>query len=334
MKATMRQTTLFDIADRVGMSVNTVSRALRDKNDIGLKTKNRIRSIAHKLNYQPNQIARGLVLGRTNILGLVIETLDNPIYGHLATAIDAVAGQYGYSLQLRVIHSPDSIKEYAVSLTGKTVAGVIFAPMYTEMMAATHLLRDKGIPCAFSEYRFSSLEGDSVVVNRAAGARQAVNHLASLGRKRIIYLCSPPETIAENPYHRLAGYRDAMVRLGLEPVTVQGASTLENGYTKMREIIRRGRLPDGVFCNNDLSAFGAMQALYESGVSVPGDVAVVGYDDIPESAYAHPSLTTVAQPVDELSRLLVSNLIGRIENPELPFRHAVIEPSLIVRQST
>ncbi len=327
--------TLKDIAEIASVSITTVSRALADKRDIGNSTKRKIREIAERFDYRPNEVARSLILQKTYSIGLVICEITNPFYSRLAASIERHVKKNDYSLFLAVHSTHEEKDECIRMLQRKKVDGIILVPVFYKKDIEMYVNLQSGstpfVICGNIEF----LECDSVTINRTEAVEKVLRHLIEQNRKKIGYLCVSDTAVAFST--KLRGFEEALYRFGIKcnrDWMIEGQPTLEDGYRKMEKMLALKNRPDAIFCHNDLVAIGAMKAIKDNGLSIPDDIAVAGFDNIAESRFYDPGLTTVDQPVEQMSLRLVELLLKRIENPHGTRETIVLESELIVRDST
>ncbi|MGI6131736.1 MAG: LacI family DNA-binding transcriptional regulator [Bacillota bacterium] len=326
--------TIYQIAKIAGVSAATVSRALNDSGCVRAELRDRIRSIAKELDYQPNSLARGLLNKRTYTLGLVMPDITNPFFPAVARGVEDVAHSHGYGVILcNTDGSPHREGDCLTMLRTKCVDGIIFIASHVR---AKHLegLRRAGIPVVLADRRLEGVH-DSVLTDNVGGARQAVSHLLSLGHRAIAVVVGPANLATTE--ERLSGYSIALCEHGVEfdpGLVFEGDFRQHSGYELALKIADMGPMPTAVFAANDLMAVGALAAFSERGVRVPDDIALVGYDDIMISRVTTPRLTTVAQPKYEMGTTACETLLKRIETPDSPTQSIVLKPQLVVRESS
>jgi DNA-binding LacI/PurR family transcriptional regulator len=310
-------TTLQDIADMLRLSKSTVSRALSGDPRVAEDTRARVAALARHMGYTPNPTARALATRRTNTIGLVVpwapRSLSDPFYLEFLGAAGDEAMRSGYSLFLS---APDgdgagAVRAHAELADPRRIDGMIL----TEPRASDEritLLHSVGLPFVVlgvaPDPDVSWISGDNT-----AGARDAVDYLIGLGHTRIACITGPPDQTASDA--RFEGYRLAMSGAGLplDRNIIEAADfTQSGGYSAMNVVIGSRGAPSAVFACNDVMALGAMRALREAGLAVPADVSVVGFDGISMAEYVDPPLATVKQPIQELGRMAVQILIGRM----------------------
>lgn len=337
-----KDVTIKDVAKEAGVSPMTVSRVLNDRPDVSPSTRKHVKKVIEKLGYAPSEIARSLSHGRSRTLGVVSSGLE--FYGpsRILVGIEKQADELGFSLMVRLLHNPvESPGKRAINeLIANQVAGIIWA--VAEMGARREwLYQDPNrwqTPIVFMNIN-PRPDTSLVAVDNLLGGELAARHLIDQGYQKIGIITGPMAWWEAR--QREAGWRLALSQAGredLQQVTEEGDWTAASGYQAMQRLL--GRVPDldAVAVSNDSMALGALQAAISLGRAVPADLAIVGFDDIPESAYFSPPLTTVRQDLLELGceavTLLNQNLLAR-RNGEMDLaRTAILKPRLIVRQST
>lgn len=314
--------TILDVAQTSGVSKSTVSNVIRGADGVAQETRRRVLEAIAVLGYRPNAVARQLVQRRTSTFGLLVGDLANPFYSELAKLVEQRASEAGYAT---MISNTDGIPVNETarieSLLEHRVAGVAMLQFSGDRSVIGELLAHRVPLVIVSCWEERS---DCVSVDDAAGGALAVEHLLSLGHRRIAYLSSDlvePNTDAV----RFAGYRQPLERLGIEPRYLRWETLHDNLRTR----------PTAFFVSNDVVAIRLIEALEELGLRVPADVSVVGFDDIALSGLGRIALTTVAQPRDALARHAVEILLRRTSDGDgLPLQQVRLEPTLVVRGST
>jgi LacI family transcriptional regulator len=330
--AKKKRPTQADVAERANVSQAMVSYVINDNPSISIpdETRQRIRDAMAELSYVPNITARRLRSSKTYTIAGVIPDITNPFYPAFERGIQDTVNRYGYDL---VMYNTDGKAEQERkcldSLLQGRVDGVVgvFFHMRTHDLTALidqqiYVVRLEAMP-----KRPGELPIDNIYVDNAAAARSAVELLISRGHSRIAMLTS-----LEGPARfREMGYQEALTAHGIEASSAMmssGAYSEDGGYTAMQNLLQRGDRPSAVFAANDLMAMGAMIAIREAGLSVPHDIAIVGFDDIPAARLVYPALTTVAQFQHALGQraaeMLMERLNGYVENRgrsiEMPYR--------------
>ncbi|WP_372459956.1 LacI family DNA-binding transcriptional regulator [Agromyces humatus] len=319
------------MARLAGVSHQTVSRVLNHHPSIRPETKQRVLDVMAELQYKPNRAARALVTSRSRIIGIL--SASSTQYGPASSiaAIETAARASGYWISTANLESTDaaSIADALAHLAAQSIEGlVVIAPQVRVLETLAKMSID--VP-------FVTLQstGDEPVrtlsVDQIAGARLATRHLIELGHRNIYHLAGPQDWIEAEA--RMRGFLDEMSAQDV-PTTapILGDWTADFGYYAGRELLTV-RDFTAIFASNDQMALGLMHAVRDAGLDVPGDVSIIGFDDVPEAAHFWPPLTTVRQDFAELGRRCVALLLGDID-PAVVEHHSTIVPELIVRGST
>ena len=328
--------TIKDIAKRVNVSFATVSRALNDKDGVKAETKRKILEEARRLNYRPNAIARGLVNRRTHTIGLIIPDITNPFFPEVARGVEDAAQAAGYGVFLCNTNW-DRKKElkYLDLLSEKRVDGIIHAPISKGATGFDKILGD--LPVVYVGRSPKPSEVSFVSIDNFRGGFLATDYLLEKGCWPVGFIGAPEDSMTLE--ERLKGYKTALKYRGREVDDRYirfGDFKRETGYNIIKSMIQEGLEPKGIFGENDLLAIGAIQGAKELGLSVPEDLAVVGFDDIPMAAFPEISLTTIGQPKYEMGRLAFEMLSDKLENNgKAPAEAAriILEPHIIPRKS-
>lgn len=332
-----------DIARAADVSHSTVSRALSDSPLVSAQTKARIQRMAREMGYSPDAQARSLVIGRTQTLGVVVTTITDPFIAEIVQAIESTAHDHGYSVILSSSSSEPEREIAAVEmLRQKRADGVIVTSSRVGALYQEHLDR-LGVPVVLINSR-SKEKGSytySVMVDNQRGGFLATEHLIQLGHRRIAYI-SGPAGHSDNQ-ERLAGYHLALADAGIarDPgLMVQGNGRLGGGERALAALAALDARPAAAFCYNDMTAIGLMRAGQQAGMSIPRDLAVVGFDDIPSASYVQPPLTTIAQPMLSMGRQAVEMVLALLDGaPDgAPdggqVSNVVVQGVLVVRESS
>ena len=294
-----------DIAEAANVTPGTVSRALRDSPRVNPDTKKRIQKIADRMGYSPDAQARSLVEGRTRTIGVVVTSMTDPFIGGIVQAVETTAQDHGYSVIL-ASSADSSEREIAAAetLQSKRVDGVIVSSSRVGVLHQGRLER-LGVPVVLinSLVRHRGRYTFSIGVDNRLGGFLATEHLLQLGHRRIAYVAAPDDR--SDNMERLSGYHDALSGAGIDPdpaLLVRGTGRAGGGERALPVLRALPDPPTAVFCYNDMTAIGLIHAAHGAGLSLPQELAVVGFDDIVFAPYVHPPLTTVAQPVAELGR--------------------------------
>jgi LacI family transcriptional regulator len=325
-----------DIAKELGISAMTVSRALNNKGRINSKTRSKILSTAERMGYVPNALARGLVLNKTFTIGMVISNIANPFYASIARVVQKEATARGYRLiLLNTDENTDREKEALYSLRELRCDGALLTPTeqdYSHIVESVH----SGMPIVLINRRPDKVKMDFVVCDNVKGAYLATTHLLELGHRRIAHITGPSyiTSVAE----KIKGYKTAFADRDLEPdpdLIFQTELTLEGAYQKTLDILDHHGDTTAVFAYSDRMSIGIMKALMEKQRNIPGDISIVGYDNIDISPYMRVPLTTVELPTGLLGKQALEILFKKMEeagkSSDIVAR--VLPPKLIERQS-
>lgn len=333
-------TTLKDIAERVGVSITTVSRGLAGYSDVAEETRLRIQQAAEELGYRPNLTARRLKKQQTGVLGFIMPTpkprFSDPFFSEFIAGIGNEAAAHDYDLLVST-HPPDSEAEmeaYRRALQRDWVDGLIVVRTRVDD-ARIRLLSEHNFP--FVAFGRSGVEVDFPYVDEdgAAGMRLITRHLIDLGHRRIGFVM-PPASLAFSHY-RLQGFLEAMATQGLpvaEEWLVEGDLTQHGGADAVEQLLAIKPRLTAVICGNDLMAIGAINRIHQNGLRVGQDIAIAGFDDVPMAAFVNPPLTTIHQPIYDIGRRACAMLIDIINGRAVETPHLLLTPTLIIRASS
>ncbi|MEV7403171.1 LacI family DNA-binding transcriptional regulator [Streptomyces sp. NPDC091267] len=331
-----RSVGMKDVAALAGVSPKTVSNVINGVVPVATATRERVREAIRLLDYRPNTSARNLRRGRTGMVGLILPELDVPYFAELARCfLEAAEGRFTLLIEQTL---GERAREEAVldALGAQVVDGIVLSPL--NLRASELAVRLRDMPVVLIGERPSEGLTDHVAVDNVRAARDAVEHLLGLGRRRVAAIGAQPDPGVGTPLLRLTGYREALCAAGLPEQPELECETpgyhRQDGASAMAALLDGGEPFDAVFCFNDALALGAQRVLHERGIRVPEDVAVVGFDDVDESRFSVPSLSSVSPDKDAIAREALSLLQRRIEDPAAPVREAVIGHRLRVREST
>jgi LacI family transcriptional regulator len=335
-----RRVTSREVAVRAGVSRTTVSMVLNDPEvpSIGEETRARVLQAAAQLGYTPNSAARVLVSGRTDTIGLVLSQPEllsiDGFVPQLVLGISQVAEQFGYRMLFETVRGSSRSDAYLELVGGKRIDGLIVLNPQVEDTGLAQLI-ESGFPAVLVGTLKHPKEY-SVNFHTGAAVRQLIAHLASLGHRRIAHVAlSPPGPIATNA--RLTSFRRCMKEAGLpvdEELIACGDFSAESGRLATTRLLEAGKGFTALFAANDTLALGAMKALREHDLRIPQDVAVVGFDDLPFSAFTDPPLTTVRNPGVAQGQLAAQKLLALLRHEPVPERVTFLETQLIVRGSS
>jgi DNA-binding LacI/PurR family transcriptional regulator len=322
---------MADVAQLAGVSHQTVSRVLNDHPNVRPDTREKVLEAIRQLAYRPNAAARALVTRRTHTLGVI--SIDSTLYGP-AMMLDGIerAAQRGYFVLIASLPALDrrSMMETVDRFLGHAVEGIIvIAPQTSAVAALSHVPPEMPLVAVGCGTRAPLT---SVAVDNAAGARTATRYLLDLGHETVYHVAGPSSWL--DARERTDGWRAALREAGApEPEVISGDWSARSGYETGQKLARMTEVT-AVFCSNDTIALGLIRALSEAGRRVPGDVSVIGFDDIPESSYFLPPLTTVRQHFGELGRRALDALVGLIHGRDQSGSAEPVAPQLVIRSST
>lgn len=328
----MGKLTLKEIAKLTGVSRSTVSRVVNNHPKVSAEVRQRVMKIIAETGYQPDPAARSLVMQRSGIIGLVIpravqSLFTDPYYPRLIQGIARACNANDYTLSLFLFHTADEEQKlYPRVLHKQLVDGVIVTGSQIDDPLLPKLIKNR-VPFVMVGRPANRPEVSFVDVDNVIGAYSAVSHLARLGYERIATITGPLNTTVS--LDRRQGYLDALNER--EPLMAEGDFTEEGGYYAMQQLLPH--LPDAILAASDTMAFGALRALREAGLSVPHDVALVGFDDLPTAAYSDPPLTTIRQPILRTGVEAIEILVDILTNGAEPARHIILTTELIIRAS-
>jgi LacI family transcriptional regulator len=326
--------TLHELARAAGVSVSTVSRALNSSaHPVNEETRKLILDLAGQMDYRPNVAARGLKTDRTYTIGLVVYNIASPFTPVLIRGIQEYLKQHDYfSIIISTDWDPDLEGEAVHQLISRSIDGVIFVETWRDESNNTLDLANK--PYVYVYRLFDGEYANSVNIDDRGGAELAVDHLVKLGHRRIGYINGPQGWASSRD--RLLGYRDVLKQNNIEfdPTLVEeGTWEVQSGFNAATRLLKLAERPTAIFAANDLMALGAIYAVQKSGLQVPGDVAVVGYDDQDFAAFSNPTITTVRSPSFEMGQLAAKLILDRLENQNDILDPIKVKGSLMIRES-
>jgi LacI family transcriptional regulator len=315
----------------------TVSKVLRGGLDIGERTRARVLKRMAELNYQPNMQARGLASGRSFAVGLVVPDLVHPFFGEFAKSLAGALRASGLALVLASSEEDPEIERQEIRTLANRGVDVLLVASCQRSEEAGFFTR-KGLPILLIDRNIPKLGTDFVGTDDVLVGELATRHLIGLGRKRLAHIGGQGTSPSID---RLKGFRNALAVAGIklprsyvvtrERFEETGDSA---GYRAMQELLAQKQRPDAVFCYNDLSAIGAMQAAMQAGLSIPGDIAFAGCGNLRYAQYLKVPLTSVDQSVERMGEAAARRALALSIKPDDLPQTAFVEPKLIVRQST
>ncbi|HSB66360.1 MAG TPA: LacI family DNA-binding transcriptional regulator [Anaerolineales bacterium] len=332
--------TIHDVAKRLNLSITTVSRALDGYDDVAEETRKLVVATAQEMGYVPNRAARQLRRKRTDTIGYILPAgvpqFADPFFSEFIAGLGDEAALKKYDLLISTA-SPGTEAEkslYMRWIQGHKVDGVVLNRIRLEDWRVSYLT-EHGLPYVCLERPSDPVEYVGVEVDSRSGFNHVIAHLIELGHRRIAYIGT--SSIYKIQADRFAGYREGLAAVGIsfDPVLIgEGDLTPSGGYQAAQRLLDLPERPTAITCINDLTAIGVLHAAHERGLEVGQDLAVTGFDGIADAAHTQPPLTTLNQPVYDVARQLASMLLTQINGQPLPHRQVIIQPELLIRQST
>jgi LacI family transcriptional regulator len=334
MEKRRKNVTLHDIAAKVGVSANTVSRALRDKADVNEATRQRVLAVAKKLGYimpeSPTSVEK------SGMVGVLIEDILNPFYARVVQGIESVLWQHRASFLFQCSYCQESKERDILAFFGEQAVDGLLITSVMNPEYALEQIQAMNIPTVFLSQRFERFDVDYVISDSFEGAYLATDHLIKLGHTRIAHITGLDLQLSAR--ERLRGYQTALqdAKIAVDNHLLRsGNNSMESGYYLMKDLLQSDASFSAVFTYNDVLALGAFRAIKEAGLRVPADMSVVGFDDILLAEFFDIPLTTVHQPIEEIARKSAELLFDKIKsNGESTPQQIVLKPRLTVRSST
>ena len=326
-----RRLTITDVALAAGVSVATVSKVINGRDGIATATSARVLGVVQELGYESSLVARSLRSRRTHVIGILVAEFE-PFSAEILKGAGSGLGDTDYELLAytgtRQSGRAGWERRYLSRLSGTLIDGAI-------IVTPTVVDADAGVPVVAIDPHAGSADLPSVESDNLAGGLLATRHLIELGHRRIAFLAGRPDL--ESSRLREAGFRQALSEAGIEvdPSLVRRSDYRRDAaHQPAIELLSRPDRPTAVFAGNDLSAIGTMEAAQEMGLDVPGDVSVIGFDDIPEAARTTPALSTVRQPIQQMGSAAVELLIALMDGRIPETTHVRLPTSLVIRGTT
>lgn len=332
--------TILDIAREAGVSPSTVSRVLSGHPNVSKKTHANVKRVIDKYSFTPNSMARGLLQKSSRTMGVIMPSITHPYYASIFSAAQEEANRNGYVVQIyRLAYNAQITNEFVDQLIERRLDGVLLSGGFVESMNPTDL---PAVLTRLKQYMpivticppIPGLECINIYTDLSSGMRQAVRHLGALGHRRIAFIGATNETRSVGERER--GFFEETERLGIEPVTlaenIHTPAMGEMSTIKLLSGLAREKWPTALIVINDLMALGVLKQLHQMGLTLPDDMAVIGFDNQFFSAYTAPPLTTLEVNMDEHGRIAMQQLLEARNNGVRPFTQ-VREPTLVVRES-
>jgi DNA-binding LacI/PurR family transcriptional regulator len=330
---------LKDVAARAGVSIKTVSNVVNGYLHVAPTTRARVQDAIDALGYKPNVAARQLRRGRSGVIALALPELQAPYFAELAGLIVQAAERRSWTVLVdQTDGHADRERNLVAGLRRHAIDGLIFSPL---ALAGEELSRGDGTPMVLLGERVWHGPADHVAIDNTAAAADATRHLCDLGWRRIAAIGAQGQPFAVTSHQRLAGYRIGLADAGLAHDLSLVAEVEQfhraDGAAAMGRLIELPEPPDAVFCFNDLLALGAMRAVLERGLAIPGDIAIMGFDDIEDGRFSTPTLSTVSPDTARIAQLAVDLLAERLDPDAAtagPPRELRVGYRVVAREST
>lgn len=332
MKA--KSITLYDVAQRASVSYQTVSRVINQAENVSPKTRQKVEAAMAALNYVPNRVAQQLAGKIGHTIGLATSDLSLHAPSQIAAAIKSRAGEKRFNVVISMTEQSgvEAARAAINNLLAQRVDGLIVNIPLEDEDAQNLAALCQDVPVLFLDVS-PQLRANSVIFDPAAGARLGVEHLLTLGHRNIALLAGPQSSVSARL--RFEGWQQALAQQQLQPAAImEGDWSALSGYQQVSRLLNDGAQPGAILVANDQMALGALRALSEAGLQVPGDVSVIGYDDTADSACFIPPLTTIKQDFKMLGKDSVERLVEMIYQPDAPTRSELLSVSLVERKTT
>jgi len=326
---------LADIAKKANVSLSTVSRALNDSSEINEETKEIIRRIAKEMNYVPNISAKALAGKGTKTVLVIVPELRSGYFAQMIYHIESALMRKEYSMIVGMTHHKQEREIDLLNIySRRKVDGIILIGcLYKGLEPYLHKIKKtNNVPLILMHTTNAFPDHDYIMIDDAQGIYEMIKYLKENGHTEIGFIACKVSS-----EYRYSAFKEAMRKNGMEykeKYVKIGTEMFElGGYQMMNELFKEDRLPSAIFAAYDNFALGAMKAIAERNMVVPDDISIVGYDNISESPYFRPGLTTISPPVKEMSEISVRLLIDKIENKNNVIQHIALKPQLIIRDS-
>ncbi|XOV54994.1 ribose operon transcriptional repressor RbsR [Pantoea sp. App145] len=324
-----------DVARLAGVSTSTVSHVINNNRFVSEQVREKVDQAIRTLNYAPSALARSLKINQTRTIGMLLTASSNPFYSEVVRGVENSCYERGYSLILcNTEGDEERMNRSLETLLQKRVDGLLIMCTETHLPSADILNRYPSIPMVMMDWAPFEGRGDIIQDNALLGGELATQHLIDRGYRRIACIAGPQDKTPARL--RLDGFHKAMSGSGLPVLpgyVVDSDFEFQGGFNAMNQLLTLDPLPEAVFTSNDAMAVGVYHALFQAGLRVPQDIAVMGYDNIELSRYLTPPLSTIHQPKDELGELAIDTLIHRMSDPDASQQTLVLTPELVERGS-
>lgn len=330
-----KRVTIHDVSRHAGVSIATVSRVLSNYEAVSDETRELVLSAVKELKYQVNRTASNLRKGTNTKIGLLITDIQNPFFGSLTRGIEKITTNLDYTLLLaNSDENPEQEQKLIAQLLAEEIAGLIIVPTSDDCQSYEDL-KSSGVPFVIVDRLIKNCQHvDYVKVDNYNGAKEATDYLLRLGHKDIAYIGGLPYLSVMQ--ERLQGYHDAITQAGYaidENLIKTGDNRQHGGYQSMMGLLSAKKVPSAVLIANNLMTLGGLQAIHEMDMQIPGQISLIGFDDMDWAACLQPPLSVVAQPAFEIGELAAKTLINRISTPDIAVQQTILSTKLVLRAS-
>lgn len=324
-------TSIKDVAKAAGVSTATVSRVIANNAPIKAETRERVLEAISQLNYRPNLIARSLRVQKSAKIGLVVSDIRNPFFTAIGRAVEDAAYEQGYSvLMCNTDENPEKEELYLNLLHDENVAGVIFSP--TQQFSASSKTYQAKMPFVIIDRTVENRDTDMVLLDNVSAAYELTSHLIQNGYKKLAGLFGDASATGQE---RSRGFHRALKDSQLTPVAAHFISPrIKQGFDTTIALLESDNRPDAIFTSNSLLTAGAFQALRAKKVSIPNEVAIVGFDETTWGELVDPPITVISQPTEEIGRTATELLFQRIQEPTRLPKTVILNGNLLIKESS
>ena len=333
------QITIKDIAQQLGISPSTVSRALKDHPDISALTKNKVKTLAKELKYRPNAVALSLQSNKSNIIGIIVPQIVHHFFSSVISGIEEYATEKGYSVIITQSNEiiKKEIKNCQILVSSRVDGIIVSRTKHTSDFKHFQNIIDRDIPMVFFDRTCHGLKTDRVIIDDYRASYEATEYLIKTGCKKIAHFSGPE--ILKISAKRMWGFRDALKKnnMPINESLIIKADNFDDAKKITQQLISNNNIPDGIFAVNDMTAAGAINVLHKNNIKIPEEVSVIGFTNGIVSKITDPSLTTVEQNGFEMGKKSAEILINRIEDENeenINYINEIVPTKLILRKST
>jgi LacI family transcriptional regulator len=321
--------TLKDIADQLGLSYTTVSRALNNHKEIKESTRKLVKETANSMGYLPNSIAKGLVMKKTKTIGIIVPDITDNFMAELAREIEVIANESGYTVFLcNTNWNKKRTSNYVKQLIERRVDGIIMIPTSEDISFLENALK-YNTKIIFIGSSLKKIETKSIQVDNYKAVELSLLHLLNKDKNKIAYLGGGKELLANE--ERFLAFKKILKKNNLynSKLVMNSHKNRKSGYYLMEELLTKNIKFDSIFAFNDYIAAGAIKKLNELNISIPNDVAIIGFDDTPICKFLTPELSTIKQPIKKMAKLAFDEILNEKENKKI-----LLDPLFIDRETT